>query len=96
MRNKIVNQAVSEWMSAYMKAHLKGFKGEGLEQEQDWCHWLKDHAPEKFQAYLLGTGRLSTSVQTLRRWWEAWIEDHFIRRSLVEEWRADDSGKNNT
>ena len=96
MSDNIVKQAVSEWMSAYMKEHLKGVEGKVLEQEQDWCNWLKAHAPEKFQAYLLGTGRLSTSVQTIRRWLKLWIEDHFIRLSLVEEWRADYSGRNTT
>ena len=89
MSDKIVHQAVSEWMSGYMKAHLKGVEGKVLEQEQDWCHWLNTHAPRKFQAYLLGTGRLSTSVQTIQRWLKPWIEDNFIRLSLAEEWREE-------
>ena len=89
MSDNIVHQAVGEWVSVYEQAHLKGLEREVLEKEQAWCNWLKAHAPEKFQAYLLGTGRLSMSVQTIRRWLEPWIEDNFIRLSLVEEWRED-------
>ena len=89
MSDKIVHQAVREWVTTYEQAPLKGLEREVLEQEQAWCNWLKAHAPEKFWAYLLGTGRLSTSVQTMRRWFKSWIEDNFIRRSLVEEWRED-------
>ena len=89
MSDKIIHQAVREWVSAYEQAHLQGLEREVLEQEQAWCNWLKAHAPEKFRAYLLGTGRLSTSVQTMRRWLKTWIEDNFIRLSVVEEWRAD-------
>jgi hypothetical protein len=89
MSDTIVHQAVREWVSAYEQAHLKGLERKVLEKEQDWCNWLKAHAPRKFQAYLLGTGRLSTLVQTIRRWLKPWIEDTFIRLSLVEEWRED-------
>jgi len=93
MSDNIVSQAISEWLAAYKQEHLKGCKGEAFKKEQDWCNWLKAHAPEKFQAYLLGTGRLSTSVQTMRTWWKTWIEDNFIRLSLVEEWRDDYNGR---
>jgi hypothetical protein len=89
MSDNIVHQAVREWVSAYEQAHLKGLERDVLEKEQAWCNWLKAHAPEKFQAYLLGTGRLSTSMQTIRRWLKPWIEDNFIRLTLVEEWRED-------
>jgi hypothetical protein len=89
MNDTIVHQAVREWLAAYKQEHLQGCEGQVLEQEQDWCNWLQAHAPRKFQAYLLGTGRLSPSVQTIRGWWKPWIEDNFIRLSLVEEWRED-------
>jgi hypothetical protein len=93
MRSNIVPLAVREWVSAYEQTHLKGFEGKALEKEQNWCNWLKTHAPRKFQAYLLGTGRLSTSVQTIRKWLKTWIKDNFIRLALVEEWRESLAGE---
>jgi hypothetical protein len=87
--DQLVHRVVREWISAYEHDHLPSFYGEVLEQERDWCVWLKAQAPRKFRAYLVGTGRRSPSVQTLRRWWQTWIEDHFIKRSLLEEWGED-------
>lgn len=91
MISAVIDQAVRECVAAYAEAHLKGFEGEGevLEQEKDWCNWLKENAPGPFAAHLLADGRFSTSIGTLQEWFKPWIEDGDNLVLLTEEWRED-------
>ena len=88
MSQGMVEQVLHEWMSAYVKEHLKEFEGETLDEEQRWCEWLKKELPSlraRFQQYLVVTGRFPASAHTLERAWEQWVADDML--FLVDKFR---------
>ena len=86
MSNKIVHQAVREWVSAYEQAHLKGLEREVLEKEQAWCDWLKEKKPRLIDEFTQ-EARFPASAPTIKEQWERWIRDKML--NLVEEWIGD-------